>query len=223
MEVRSVLLLRVSSTVDKDVDHPQFFDPPYPLKYLEAGLKGYPELGVSLLDCWIHPQGVPAMVDHTSKVRPQLVVVSASSFDVDVANDYVAALKRQKDAPLVVGIGQGYYLNGPRTHKFNQDYDAILLGEPEQEFFRFFDEVLKGNGSPDSWRQYYQACYADGNRFIVEDGDRLPFPSYTPEELQVYRSIYPVRVPKRVILLQRGDARQHRQKDPRPVSGQRGG
>jgi hypothetical protein len=29
MKVDSVLLLRVSSSVDKDVEHPQFFDPPY--------------------------------------------------------------------------------------------------------------------------------------------------------------------------------------------------
>ena len=53
MKVHSVLLLRVSSPVDKDVDHPQFFDPPYPLKYLQAGLGRYPEVQVSLLDCWV--------------------------------------------------------------------------------------------------------------------------------------------------------------------------
>ena len=39
MEIKSVLLLRVSSVIDKNVGHPQFFDPSYPLKYLQAGLK----------------------------------------------------------------------------------------------------------------------------------------------------------------------------------------
>ena len=38
MELRSVLLLRVASIVDK-VDHPQFFDPSYRLKYIQAGLE----------------------------------------------------------------------------------------------------------------------------------------------------------------------------------------
>jgi hypothetical protein len=41
MAINSVLLLRVSSVVDKDVDHPQFIDPSYPLKYLQAGLELY--------------------------------------------------------------------------------------------------------------------------------------------------------------------------------------
>jgi hypothetical protein len=34
MELDSILLLRVASVTDK-VDHPQFFDPPYTLKYLQ--------------------------------------------------------------------------------------------------------------------------------------------------------------------------------------------
>jgi anaerobic magnesium-protoporphyrin IX monomethyl ester cyclase len=199
VQVQSVLLLRVSSTVDKNVDHPQFFDPSYPLKYLEAGFKKYPGLKVSLQDCWIHPQGVPEIVDHTSRMSPHLVVVSASSFDVEVANDYVAALKRKKDAPVVVGIGQGYYLKEALSNESVSNYDAILLGEPEQEFFHLFDEILKENGSSPPWRQHYQTAYAEGKRFLVEDADSLPFPSYTPEELKAYRSIYPVRVPKRVI------------------------
>ena len=55
MEINSVLLLRVSSEVDKDVEHPQFFDPPYPLKYLQAGLGNYRDLTVTILDCWINP------------------------------------------------------------------------------------------------------------------------------------------------------------------------
>jgi len=32
VKITSVTLLRVSSTVDKDDDHPQLSDPPYPLK-----------------------------------------------------------------------------------------------------------------------------------------------------------------------------------------------
>jgi hypothetical protein len=108
VKVQSALLLRVSSPVDKDVDHPQFFDPPYPLKYLQAGLSKYPDVRLSLLDCWIQPKSVSEMVEQTAKIGPDLVVASASSFDVEVASGYVTALKRQEKAPLVIGIGQGY-------------------------------------------------------------------------------------------------------------------
>ena len=40
---------------------------------------------------------------------------------------------------------------------------------------------------------------SEGRRFSVEEPDRLPFPTYTQEELNAYRSIFPVRVPKRVV------------------------
>ena len=47
MELDSILLLRVASGTDK-VDHPQFFDPPYTLKYLQAGLQQDPAFTVHL-------------------------------------------------------------------------------------------------------------------------------------------------------------------------------
>jgi len=199
MEVKSVLLLRVSSEVDKAVDHPQFFDPPYPLKYLQAGLEKYQDLTTHIVDCWIQPMTVSQMLEHTARIRPNLIVVSASSFDIDVANDFVASLKAQRDAPLVIGIGQGHYLNRDFGNDQRTEYDAVLLGEPEQEFFRLFDWIHHGGQSDRSWREHYQECYAKGKCFVVEDADSLPFPTYTPAELEAYRSIFPVQVPRRVV------------------------
>ncbi len=199
MVPNSVLLLRVSSEVDKGVDHPQFFDPPYPLKYLQAGLASYRGLTVSMLDCWINPLTVSQMMEQVARIRPDLIVVSASSFDVKVANDLVRSLKRDETAPLVVGIGQGHHLNRNHENESEKGYDAILLGEPEQEFFRLFDWIRNGGPSDLGWRDYYARCYLEGERFVVQDPDSLPFPSYEPEELKAYRSIFPVQVRKRVV------------------------
>ena len=44
MTINSVLLFWISSSVDKDMDHPQFIDPSYPLKYLQADLELYRKL-----------------------------------------------------------------------------------------------------------------------------------------------------------------------------------
>lgn len=199
MKVKSVLLLRVSSSVDKDVEHPQFFDPPYALKYLQAGLGRYRDVNVSILDCWIRPRGVSEMLDYTAKLRPDLVVVSASSFDVDVASDFVLSLKNRENSPLVVGIGQGYYQNRDDARDLATKFDAILLGEPEQEFFRLFDHIRDNGRSQEDWRGRFRNCYVEGEKFVVEDPDNLPFPSYTPEELRAYRSIYPIQVARRVV------------------------
>jgi len=200
MEINSVLLVRVSSAVDKDVNHPQFFDPCYPLKYLQAGLEKYRNLSVNILDCWIQPMTVAQMMAHTDRLQPDLLVVSSSSFDIDIADAFVASLKNtQHSGPLVVGIGQGNYLNRNNGQSRQAGYDAILLGEPEEEFFKLFDWVQKPADSDSSWKTHYHNCYQEGRRFIVEDPDSLPFPSYSTAELDSYKSIYPIQLPRRVV------------------------
>ena len=52
MKIKSAFLVRVSSDVDK-VDHPQFFDPSYPLKYIQAGLEQLGDVELHVHDCWI--------------------------------------------------------------------------------------------------------------------------------------------------------------------------
>ena len=199
MIIKSVLLLRVASSVDKDLDHPQFFDPPYPLKYIQAGLSRYPDISVHYLDCWIEPQSTNQMLRRCSEIRPDLIVISASSFDVNVANDFTAAAKKLKNPPLVVGIGHGYNVYHPGAEMQKSRYDAILLGEAELEFFRLLDLICKSGSSNSDWKHLYWNHYIKGKRFIVEDPDRLLFPVYTAAELQAYKSIYPVQLGQRVI------------------------
>ncbi len=199
MKVKSVLLVRVSSSVDKDVEHPQFFDPPYALKCLQAGLDRDQGMRVHLLDCWIHPMSVSELLDYTVSFQPDMVVVSASSFDIDVSDQYVMRLRAGKTPPLVVGIGQGFYHHRDRDRELTANYDAILLGEPELEFFELFRRVCCDGQASADWRAHYRQLFDEGKRFMVEEPDQLSFPSYTQDELTAYQSIFPVQVPKRVV------------------------
>lgn len=197
VEIKSVLLVRVASSVDKEVDHPQFFDPCYPLKYIQAGLQGYPGLKIHTLDCWTRPMDIDSLVEYFDRTKSDLVVVSASSFDIHVADQFAAALKLKTKAPLIAGIGQGFYSDNGCNNCEN--YDVVLLGEPEEAFFELFnwireDRVENGVG----WRQHFLSHYLNRQRFIVTRPDSLPYPSYTSDELEAYRSIFPVRLPKRV-------------------------
>ncbi len=200
MEVNSVFLIRVSSQVDKDVDHPQFYDPSYPLKTIQADLERYGDVTVNIVDCWIHPMDVPQMLEHARRYQPDLVVVSASSFDITVAKRLMVALKRQEGAPLVVGIGQGYYLQHDIFMDDSEsEYDAVLLGEPEEEFFKFFEWMRKSEPTDESWKDHYRQLYGEGKRYTVNDPDSLVFANYTPEELRAYKSIYPVKLSQEVV------------------------
>lgn len=194
MDIARVYLLRVSSAVDK-VDHPQFFDPCYPLKSIQASLEAHAELEVRHHDCWIEPWSDERILGELASFRPDLVVLSSSSFDVDVSNRLAAELKARGLAGLVAGIGQGHYLNRETEDGRDRPYDAVLLGEPEEEFGRLFERM---RGADESWRPEYWQRYRAGERYAVQDLDALPFPSYTPDELLKYRSIYPVRLAKRV-------------------------
>jgi radical SAM superfamily enzyme YgiQ (UPF0313 family) len=194
MDIRSVLLIRVSSAVDK-VDHPQFFDPCYQLKTIQAGLERLPGVAVRHHDCWIHPSSVAEMLALAEQQRPDLVLVSASSFDIDVGNQLAAGLKDRGLARIVVGVGQGMYLNQESADGRDDPYDLVLLGEPEEEFLGLFERLRSAD---ESWREEYWTKYRAGEQFAVRELDALPFPDYTPDELVAYRSIYPVRLFKRV-------------------------
>lgn len=197
VKIESVFLVRVTSAVDKEVDHPQFFDPCYPLKYIQAGLEGYVGMKVHTLDCWTRPMDVDDLVNYFDRVQSDMVVVSASSFDIHVADQFAAALKMKNRPPLITGIGQGFYSDNGCNGGGN--YDAVLLGEPEEAFFDLFDRIREDrveNGM--SWRDYFLSHYRNRQRFTVTRPDSLPYPSYSVEELEAYRSIFPVRLPKRV-------------------------
>jgi hypothetical protein len=194
MQILTALTVRVSSAVDK-VDHPQFFDPCYHLKTIEAVLaqKG---IHVHARDCWIAPAPVAELVALAERVRPELVVLSSASFDVAVANELARTLRARGLPCVIVGIGQGQYLNRDNGGNEDQPYDAVLLGEPEEEFSALLQRI---RADEPGWREYYRQLYRKGHRFAVQDLDALPFPSYTRAELQAYRAIYPIRMARRAV------------------------
>lgn len=197
MEIQNVLLARVSSAVD-DVDHPQFSDPCYPLKTIQAILEQRNSLCVHVHDCWIHPCSAESLVKLTNDVKADLVVVSASSFDIQVANEFAAGVAGLEPRPLVVGIGHGMHLYQEINNKLDTHYDAILLGEPEEVFSSLFEQMCQDHSQDAPWRAHYRNLYTADTHLTVEDPDALPYPTYTAKELAAYRSIFPIRKALRV-------------------------
>lgn len=198
MKIKKVLLVRVSSSVDKAVQHPQHGYPPLALKHIQAQFqKACPDVQVELLDLWIQLMSMEALVNYTLEQKPELVLVSSTSFDIEVANAYAAALKGKLDT-IFVGTGQGYYLDVDRYTHHECDYDVILMGEPEEEFFKLFDRI-RGDEPRVAWEEHYRNRLIAGERFLVHHADALPFPTYTDFEMRAYKSLYPVRINQRTV------------------------
>jgi len=70
MTIQTALLVRVSSAVDK-VDHPQFFDPCYPLKSIQAFLEHRMGVKVWIRDCWIKPCDSQTLIDLACQLQPE--------------------------------------------------------------------------------------------------------------------------------------------------------
>jgi len=194
---QDILLVRVSSVLDK-CDHPQFFDPCYPLKTIQAILEQRKGGRVCIRDCWVQPGSEEELVELTRGFKPGLVVVSASSFDIHAANKFVAGIKKLDFSPVVVGIGQGMYLNREMRDGKDELYDAILLGEPEEEFLVLLEQINSHSGLDAIWRKHYRQLYTAGTRLVVNNPDALPFSTYTNEEIKAHRSIFPIRKGLRV-------------------------
>jgi len=197
MTIQTALLVRVSSAVDK-VDHPQFFDPCYPLKSIQVFLEHRMGVKVWIRDCWIDPCDSQTLIDLACRLQPDLLVVSATSFDIHIANAFVAGIRKSGCSSLLTGIGQGMILNDDIGREHDQYYDVVLLGEPEEAFFVLFEQMKNDAGPNARWRAHYRDLYEKGTRLMVRDLDALPFSDYTNEELEAYRSIYPIRTHKRV-------------------------
>jgi len=199
MSIDRILLLRVSSTIDKDVDHPQFIDPSLPLKHIQAGLDRMSGVQTTLLDGWLYPMSVEDLLAYTARIHPDLVIVSSSSYDIQVSNAYAAAVRVARPETIVVGIGQGHYIHRDLEAEPLAHYDAVLLGEPEAEVFRLLERIRREGTHNDAWRAHYRTLFQRGHRFIIHDPDALPFPSYTLREIASYRSLYPVPLPGRAV------------------------
>ena len=100
---------------------------------------------------------------------------------------------------IVVGVGQGHHINRDLEAEPLAYYDAVLLGEPEIEFPNLLERIRREGPHAEAWRRHYRNLFECDHRFSVDDPDALPFPSYTPEELKAYRSLYPVPLPGRVV------------------------
>jgi len=192
---RKILLVKLNSSVIESVGFPRACRPPFLLKYAEAILTAKAGYEVKLIDCLICPQKIDALIASTIKWSPDVLVISGTTIDSSLFQQYPRMVKERIDA-LVIGVGQGITAIPTEYLSLDSAVDLTLPGEAEEELVGLI-EMLNTDGSIKKVLDNYRAK-AEGP-FLVEDLNRLPFPAYDIKELKRYRFIYPIAKAKKLV------------------------
>jgi radical SAM superfamily enzyme YgiQ (UPF0313 family) len=186
---RTVLLTRVKPEVVAKSRHPRGLEPPFSLKYIESLLEGVPRLDIRLSDGMACDFSMQDMVRRTVAWRPDIVVVSAHCLNFDSARRYAGLIKKEY-RPVIILIGHQMALSGSEENPF----DLELPGEAEVKAAEVIRKLNEGVPVGTVKDEYRHSAFP----LTVQDLDALPFPRFTPGELRVYRSVFPVRMRRKV-------------------------
>lgn len=193
-KIERIILVRLNSALINEAKHPRSLRPPFTLKYIQALLlkKRYQ---VKLIDCAIEKITLDKLANVVFEWRPELVIVSESVLEHELAAQFISELKKQGwDIPIII-VGQGVseqILDGPSY----SGADFALKGEAEIEIINLMNKIEEGV-SIDVLKAHYKKQLLN-SPIIVEKIDELPFPIYEPGELDKYGFVYPLRIYKRI-------------------------
>lgn len=194
-----ILLIRSGSRHIQRIRHPWHCTPAYTLKYAEVLLKQTGKYQVKLIDCLSVFMTREALVAEALTWSPDLVVISTNTITLKEAFEFASLLKKRKDIFI---IAAGHCLNSDleKIYPGQCPFDVVFSGEAEREIF-FLAEKLYGKND---WGRNSRETNdfnlkKNKEEVLVEDLDSLPLPVYTPQELEQYNFIYPLRINKRVV------------------------
>lgn len=193
-----VLLVRGSSTLMQKVKHPFHCLPPYTLKYIEALLMRENNCQSRLIDCMVYPVNIDMLVAQTLAWSPGIIVISANILNLKEARHYASLVKKQNDIFIIL-VGH-FGASDFAEHLLSENnFDVIILGEAECEITSLIQRLLHSESTRDDEIRRYKLRQRGGREpFVVDDLDGLPFPVYTPQQLQEYNFLYPLKINKRV-------------------------
>jgi radical SAM superfamily enzyme YgiQ (UPF0313 family) len=182
--------------------------PPLGLGYLAAMLR---EAGheVALLDAAAHGWGVSETARRVATTQPNLVGVTAITFEAPAAYALLTALKNRTDALLVLGgaHANSYY---PQIGEHCPAVDVVVAGDGEFTLLEICDRLADGRDSTGVQgamvRQADGAMSAFVERPLIDNLDDLPQPAYDLFPHQLYRPLphRAFRLPSTCMITSRG-------------------
>ncbi len=187
-----ILLVRLPELLDGTVAHPRHVYPPLLLKGMEAVVHQGGGHEVRLIDTWRSRPDSDALLHDIVGRRPDVVVLLPHPVNPDHAMGVASAIRRVS-ACFLAAVGPAVDLDREMFLAPDSPFDAALAGESELEIPALLTR-LAATGH-DATRAVYRAPGLAP--FTVPDLDQLPFPAYSPDELNAYSfTSYPLRMPR---------------------------
>lgn len=206
-QYHKILLIRIGKDIVKKTSHPRQVVPPFTLKYIQALLKeSARSYNTALIDTCIDDCSFQRLIKVSKEWLPDIIVLDSSIYNIESSVNYINEIKRSLGV-LTFAVGNGPNIFPERYSFTDSPVDIVLRGEPEKEICGIIEKISQG-GDLFEIKAYYRERLKQGVTFFVDDISSLPFPSYSKDEVEGYKQIYPIAIYKKIkwghILTSRG-------------------
>ena len=185
-----VVLVRVDRTPERHTLHPRHLHAPLDLLYVQAGLTARHGLAARLVDHWISPSSIEALIERLLRLRPRVVLVRANAWADREAVAVGRALRARNIVSVAAGQLVGHALMRP-VAGWNAAFDIALHGEPEEVAVDLLAALHDGDDAAAVATR--EAHRRSTGPHQVTAPDALPWPTQTPGQMRDYRFPFPLR------------------------------
>ena len=196
-KINRALFIRPVSDVLSMAGHPRDVRVPFPLKYAISLLEEYTSCQTKLLDCMTDNMDLDELLEFSVAWRPDIVFLAPTTLENRLTLDYAGRLK--KAIPVIIAvIGQDatasphYYINQGSV------IDFVIRGEAEFSCLNLVEALNRG-GDPCGVKGIFTKSQTNSEMVILDDLDRLPFPTYDDKEFKKYIFYYPLSLARKVM------------------------
>lgn len=200
MSQDKILLIRMNLTGRKAIKQPFHSTPPFYLKYIQSLLQDDKRITVRLLDAFAQDRSYKEILEEIKNWKPQFLVIFINVVTFQEFRKFILALVQDMSItpqPFKIAVGQ---LIPDDDLDVKDQLDVFLPGEGEEETCAIIKRILSNQSTRKTEIKRYQKYKARSQDiFITEDLDRLPFPTYSQDELRDYHFLYPIQTDQALI------------------------
>ncbi|MBL7129989.1 MAG: B12-binding domain-containing radical SAM protein [Candidatus Omnitrophica bacterium] len=196
MTAKRILLLRITPSILRTVNHPVHHYPPLTLKYIQSILSQKNFINLKLIDDEVDHLKSAELIKQISYDQPDILVLFANFISPDFIRAFSQRLKQVTTDLFIIAIGPVATWNRESLLCNSSPIDVVISGEAEQAVAELIEQLSSGDNST---QDYYRQKFMHTNAAItVEDLNSLPYLEFSKQELKKYSFIYPVRLNKKV-------------------------